>query len=85
MRSEGGDLIVWEPQVHSGTRPRSRRVKRVSDMREERASSRGFCDDEEEEEEEDVGLGLGGLEWFRSRARRLSRVCKAIHGAEERI
>lgn len=52
-------------------------MKRVSDMREERAR-RGDL-------EEDVVVLVGGLGLLRRRASRLRRAWNAIHGAEERM
>lgn len=54
-------------------------MKRVSDMRDERARRRDV------DEEDGVGLGLGDVDLFRRRASRLRRAWKAIHGAEERM
>lgn len=66
--SEEGDLSVSEPQASRAGRSRSRSMKRVWDIREERARRGGVevCDC-------DAGLAVLGLGADRRRARRLRR------------
>lgn len=74
-------MRVCEPQVHSGTRPKRRRVYRVSEKREESARRR----DGDDEGDGVVGVAVKAFsEWFRRRARRPRRVWIAIPGAEPR-